>query len=1037
METRGLIQQWLISSQTEVKPSLLAQILLDITRDPSSILTVTDILSTQQGNDPRKCVDLLAQVTLHSRSTIIDAAVDGLLNFACQRLDQQHPIIVARCLDMIKCLMESSNISGASAMMTCESMISNLPNHKMHQDARYKTLMIIDKLLQNHVEDLRQGHFDFVSGFIALIDGEKDPRNLLICFELVRDVIAKFDISSHIEDLFDFVFCYFPITFKPPPNDPYQITTEDLKQSLRQCLASTPYFANFATPLLIDKLLTSTGSAKRDTMETIGLCAPAYGAHALLPHAQSIFDILAKEVYNAGSVTMETTALETIHNVVATLASGICVADIRVPVEKAIWSLLDPCVTQLQHPESKNAKSAGYILRAAASAADPACACVVHTIVPMLTGLIHTDDSPIRRKAIVDIFIEILKGNNSLYGSLDEITNKSTRMDDDDSLSPLATYKQEILTAFMSALSSEDEHLRLSGIKGIRLMVVIRRFLLPDEFEHVIQHLIRIFIAYIEDQTSRAALATLVIICKVDPTSIEHHVLPVLLDRLSDGGDMIADDFSYALEALDALSFQPQIARATVPSLMDKLGVYLSRKDGSEFHFAHSLTRSILTAIRSTSKNPQMIELAQRLVFPQFLLQSIKAALGSSDAWRLDKELINLWALTLAIIQRNSSARYQQTVIVDAFNVFVYGDLSTVPIQTDKCQPLLLIPATTSNADISVLFPAIAGNCKEEVEAPVPSCPELIGNLGLSVTKQEFLFSQKLAIARIVGSIANKCKNAKMPDSIKALVTNHLIPTINNTTTSSASEPARRASVFLLSWLAKALLIKGHKLGFELLDSLLQQLQSPDDLGAEAAESFIVILHDDDLVLTKAAFAKISILYKQRVFYHCISALIKGAESSSEVIRINHLVAFSHIINNIPTQIITNEIQKLVPAIIASLTAVTHPHPLLSLIRVIETIAPDSIAAKVLSQDLIEGLVEALVNLTTQSRCYRMDIRMAALRCLRLFAIQQQCRNELRFLAPVIVKHLAAALDDKKRQVRKEAVSCREKWFNLMELPRV
>ncbi|KAG2217168.1 hypothetical protein INT45_003592 [Circinella minor] len=327
----------------------------------------------------------------------------------------------------------------------------------------------------------KQTRFDFVRGFIALIDGEKDPRNLLIAFELVQDVIAKFDISSHIEDLFDFVFCYFPITFKPPPNDPYHITTEDLKNSLRQCLASTPYFANFATPLLIDKLLTSTGSAKKDTMETIGLCAPAYGAHALLPYAQSIFDVLAKEVYNASSVTMENTALETIHSVVATLASGICVADIRVPVEKAIRSLLDPCITQLKHPESKNAKSAGYILRAAASAADPACACVVHTIVPMLTGLLNDNDSPVRRKAIVDIFIEILKGNNTLYGSLDQQLVQNTSKMDHDSVSPLAAYKQEILMAFMSALSSEDEHLRFSGIKGIRLMVVIRRFLLPDE----------------------------------------------------------------------------------------------------------------------------------------------------------------------------------------------------------------------------------------------------------------------------------------------------------------------------------------------------------------------------------------------------------------------------------------------------------------------------------------------------------------------------------------------------------------------------
>lgn len=30
----------------------------------------------------------------------------------------------------------------------------------------------------------------------------------------------------------------------------------------REALGSTPYFANFATPLLIEKVMTATGSAK-------------------------------------------------------------------------------------------------------------------------------------------------------------------------------------------------------------------------------------------------------------------------------------------------------------------------------------------------------------------------------------------------------------------------------------------------------------------------------------------------------------------------------------------------------------------------------------------------------------------------------------------------------------------------------------------------------------------------------------------------------------------------------------------------------
>lgn len=36
-----------------------------------------------------------------------------------------------------------------------------------------------------------------------------------------------------LQSLFDITFCYFPITFTPPPDDPYGITADDLKDSLR------------------------------------------------------------------------------------------------------------------------------------------------------------------------------------------------------------------------------------------------------------------------------------------------------------------------------------------------------------------------------------------------------------------------------------------------------------------------------------------------------------------------------------------------------------------------------------------------------------------------------------------------------------------------------------------------------------------------------------------------------------------------------------------------------------------------------------
>ena len=90
----------------------------------------------------------------------------------------------------------------------------------------------------------------FLSGYIALADGEKDPRNLMIAFALARVLALEFDISNKFEarftslsllihidialqDLFNIIFCYFPITFRAPANDPYGVTSEDLKKALQ------------------------------------------------------------------------------------------------------------------------------------------------------------------------------------------------------------------------------------------------------------------------------------------------------------------------------------------------------------------------------------------------------------------------------------------------------------------------------------------------------------------------------------------------------------------------------------------------------------------------------------------------------------------------------------------------------------------------------------------------------------------------------------------------------------------------------------
>ena len=71
--------------------------------------------------------------------------------------------------------------------------------------------------------------------------------------------------------MFDSVFCYFPITFRPPPNDPYGITAADLKARLRDCIAASPCFAPYAFSQLIDKLDSTSLNVKVSTQIRLGM----------------------------------------------------------------------------------------------------------------------------------------------------------------------------------------------------------------------------------------------------------------------------------------------------------------------------------------------------------------------------------------------------------------------------------------------------------------------------------------------------------------------------------------------------------------------------------------------------------------------------------------------------------------------------------------------------------------------------------------------------------------------------------------------
>ncbi|KAG0936580.1 hypothetical protein G6F32_010055 [Rhizopus arrhizus] len=922
MDTARLLEEWLSSNdKIEIEPSFLAYMLLYCTKNEMGLYDIINCLDSFWGTENvicrKKCIKLLVEIVTPSQSSLNSSAVNAITTSLCKDKFKE-PSLLSYFIDIMSTVMHTETIDLTSVIQLCNILFTEIAIDKLSQQSRYKVLLALGKAIEKYASELQRSKINFIEGFIHCMDGEKDPRNLMVAFALVRAIIDKFDISRHVEDLFDIIFCYFPIHFIAPTNtDTLEITTEDLKRSLRQCLAATPYFAYYSTPLLIEKLLTTTGSAKRDTMETISLCAPAYGAHAILPHTLDLFDALTKEVYTGKDSGMVEVALDTIHHVVATLGTGISIANIRDPVEKSIDTLLAQCIEKLKEPELKNARSAAFVLRAVASASDPACTSVTHAVLPIIYQQYKPTDSSLRQKSILDILIEILIASKKLYGSVEDVGY------DRDFQTPLLMYKQQVLQMFVLSLIDSDSTLRQTSLKGIHEMVLMKQFLNREEVNITVSHLTRQLEG--EDKQIRdLSLRTLGVITKLYPESIEQYTFPVLLKELADEEHSLGK-YQDVLEAVQALGAHVNLFKIVTDPLLKKLDFACSHEVKSNPTYCHELAACILAIYRATCK--ETVQIGYTTLLPFIMKGCITSVL--QPKWDLDQQLVETFAMILAITTRLLPISEQKTLVDNTCKLFILGEY-----ENQNYEQLML---------------------SSKIQLPLPNTMEFLNCLFRIALECD---ASNVTLSKTIAIIINKWTNDQISDFVYKTTQNDLLPILKE----ENNVHKRKLCLNIFIWLTKALVMRGHSFGFELLDSIIIQQCGSPDLGEDAAASFTIILQDDDFILSKSAHANVSILYKQRVFNHCFQTLILKSES----IDLQYSVT-----------------QDMIPN--AQATIVQH----------------------------LGSFIHALLRLT---RFPAVHVRLLALDGLSELA--QKGKSEvLSPFRPSVVKELVGALDDKKRVV--------------------
>ncbi|KAG0233463.1 hypothetical protein BGW42_007420 [Actinomortierella wolfii] len=1060
-----------ILSQTnsqEQADAAINDIVKDVSTSPMKLLQLVQGLGEYLTSDEafvRSKATALLSTTLATldQSKVNANAVSVLVDFYCDRLTDQA--CVPELLKGILALSKYDKFTGDDCIKACKAILALVNVQTYQQTARHTVFLFFDQAIRHYLKSMQTLGSEFVFGFIQCLDGEKDPRNLMLAFTLIKEIIQNFDIAQHVEDLFEVTFCYFPITFRPPPDDPYGITADHLKVGLRECLAATPYFAKFALPLLLEKLSSSSGSAKKDSMETIAACAPVYGSSALEPYSEELWNGLRNEIFHATSDDLEQIALNTLQVIATELSVGVSMGSNSDPIEKFLRPILADCMAQLEKPELKLAKPSGRILKACAMASDPACTAITSATIPTLLSQYTSSEQSTRKKALLDVLLEFLDASRTLYGTAGP---KETERDND-FVTPLLTFKDRFFEIFTNAVLSSNEYnaLRLAGIKGLHAMILLREFLSETEISYAVQYFVRIVLEDPDTEMQNEALKSLTSLSNIMPSTIGAMALPELFEQLPDTQSEMEIDTviprrtpQYILNAVTKVALEPSLFSAVVPQVLDKLGK-IARDEGTvDPAYPIALLTTLLDLLRAKAelKHEDLPKYLDYLV-PHLLGMCIFPTVTEQDGPNVMKNqgILEVVGGITRVIMIHVDASVQKTFVKAIFNIFAMGHLAVLANydQSKEKVPFNPLSATSraSQQNTSILLATVVTGCRQETALPVDNLEnftEALVNVAVTTSNSY----QRQALSEMVATILNKYNKG---NCLNDFITGKLIPRLHGIIQdNSATYEEREAALIIYSWMAKALVLSVNTIGYDMMGELMKLFAVPR-LGRVAADGFRIVIGEQKDILTKETFAVRRLLYKQRFFNYCTPVLVKGFESSAQNdIRHNFLVALSHVLRNIPKQILLTELPPLLPLLVHSLS---FPNPELkaSTIGTFQSVTKD---AKELIAEHLSTLVPLLLQLThpnggaasptpgsgtatptsmtsassstaeTVAPTNTMKVRVAALQCLAEIAKNLPFTALKPYKQPVL-KDLERVLDDKKRYVRREAVECRSLWFTL------
>lgn len=283
-----------------------------------------DRLISDDDRERNRATTLLAELFHHRKLPLGASVIHLYVVFFSHRLSDYPSVIpsVQALIGLVQMYENEFDPKYMDALDIFQSVFRSVPVSSCAQTVRFKVLLLFKAVLGNvnFLPTLEAHGAAILDGLVSCTEEEKDPRCLQEVFTLMHVAIKLFwkslstrvalpppvqennneedamDVQAKTIDeayttmllsarLFDALSCYFPITFTPPPNDPFGITPEGLTSGLEDCLCT--YLGPSSTVLVEDSVFNSD-AAPNSVAAKRKLEPPSTSAKSVAPDGNAI-----------------------------------------------------------------------------------------------------------------------------------------------------------------------------------------------------------------------------------------------------------------------------------------------------------------------------------------------------------------------------------------------------------------------------------------------------------------------------------------------------------------------------------------------------------------------------------------------------------------------------------------------------------------------------------------------------------------------------------------------------------------------------